>query len=62
SYSIFAAVSEGKSTPQAAGLWDTIPKEARSRILANVFCVKCRDSVTITHDREELGACLKTMA
>ena len=30
------------------GLWGTLPKEARERILANVFCVKCRDSVTIT--------------
>ena len=29
-------------------LWGTIPKEARARILANVFCVKCRGSVTIT--------------
>jgi hypothetical protein len=26
----------------------TIPKEARERILANVFCVKCRGSVIIT--------------
>ncbi len=38
----------GEFTAKAATLWGTIPKEARARILANVFCVKCRDSVTIT--------------
>ena len=30
-------------------LWGTIPQVARARILANVFCVKCRDSVQITN-------------
>jgi len=39
----------GKFTLRAAVLWGTIPKEARERILANVFCVKCRDSVTMTN-------------
>ena len=29
-------------------MWGTIPKEARTRILANVFCVKCGGSVQIT--------------
>lgn len=38
----------GQFSPQAAVLWGTIPKEAREQILANVFCVKCRDSVTIS--------------
>ena len=32
----------GEFTPRAAVLWGTIAKEARERILANVFCVKCR--------------------
>jgi hypothetical protein len=41
-------VREGTFTTKAAVLWGTIPTEARTRILANVFCVKCRDSVTIT--------------
>ncbi len=38
----------GQFTAKAAVLWGMIPKEARVRILANVFCVKCRGSVTIT--------------
>lgn len=42
-------MSEGQLTAKAAVLWGTIPKEARERILAAVFCVKCRDSVAITH-------------
>lgn len=42
-------MNEGKFTPKAAVLWATIPKEARGRILANVFCVKCRASVEITN-------------
>ena len=46
---IVAAMNGGKLTPQAAVLWGTIPKEARERILANVFCVKCRTSVRITN-------------
>ena len=46
---IFAGMSDGKFTPQAAVLWGTIPKEARERILANVLCVKCRTSVQITN-------------
>ena len=40
-------MSEGKFSAKAAVLWSTVPKEARPRILANVFCVKCRDSVQI---------------
>jgi len=41
-------MSEGQFTPRAKVLWSMVPKEARVRILANVFCVKCRDTVTIT--------------
>jgi RNase P subunit RPR2 len=46
-------MNEGKFTPKAAVLWSTIPKEARARILAAVFCVKCRTSVTITNYTSE---------
>ena len=42
-----AAMNDAKFTPRAAVLWGMIPKEARERILANVFCVKCRASVQI---------------
>ena len=41
-------MSDGQFTAKAAVLWGTIPKEARVRIQANVSCVKCRGSVTIT--------------
>jgi hypothetical protein len=62
-----ADMSDGKFTPKAAVLWSTIPKEARARILAAVFCVKCRGSVTITQFTGEerngdvilKGACAK---
>ena len=37
----------GQFTARAALLWGTIPKEARERILKNVFCVKCGGSVEI---------------
>jgi len=40
-------MNNGKFTPKSALLWTMIPKEAQIRILANVFCVKCRDSVQI---------------
>jgi len=48
-------------------LWSAIPKHARERILANVFCVKCRDGVEITNFSGEeqngdvilKGACAK---
>ena len=40
-------MKDGQFTPKAAFLWAMIPKEAQTRILANVFCVKCRDSVQI---------------
>ena len=37
----------GNFTPSAAVLWGVIPREARERILANAFCVRCRGSVQI---------------
>jgi len=57
----------GKFTVRAAVLWGTIPKEARERILANVFCVKCDGPATMTNfTGEELkgdvhlkGSCAK---
>jgi len=42
-------MNDGKFTMRAAVLWGTIPKEARERILANVFCVKCRGPATMTN-------------
>ena len=42
-------MNDGQFTLPAAVLWATIPKEARERILANVFCVKCRGAVVITN-------------
>lgn len=54
----------GKFTTGAAVLWGTIPKEARERILANVWCGKCRGSVTITQftGEEEKGDVVLTGA
>jgi hypothetical protein len=40
---------EGNFSPVAAVLWGVIPREARERILANVFCVKCRRCVTMVN-------------
>ncbi len=42
-------MSDGKFTVRAAVLWGAIPKKARTQILANVFCGKCRGAVTITN-------------
>jgi len=42
-------MSDGKFTTQAAVLWGTIPVESQKRILAAVFCVKCRDAVQIVN-------------
>ncbi len=36
-------------TPQARQLWDAIPAEHRPKLLSNVWCGKCRESVTITN-------------
>ena len=33
----------------AAVLWATVPKEARVRILTNVFCVACSDVTTMVN-------------
>jgi len=43
-------------------LWSSIPKAARERILANVFCVECRASVPITNfsgEERNGDVCLK---
>ena len=32
-------------TPKALLLWSLVPREARARILKNVFCTRCRVSV-----------------
>ena len=36
---------KGPFSARAGVIWGTIPKEARERILKNVFCRKCRGSV-----------------
>ena len=40
-------MTDERFTARAAVLWGTIPKEARERILKNVFCAVCRGSVEI---------------
>ena len=42
-------MSDGKFTTEAAIVWGTIPLISQQRILDNVFCVKCGDSVRITN-------------
>jgi Zn ribbon nucleic-acid-binding protein len=42
-------MNDGQFTPMAAVLWGTLPKEGRARILANLYCPECRDSVTISN-------------
>jgi Zn ribbon nucleic-acid-binding protein len=42
-------MNEGQFTPRAALLWTTIPQEARQRILAHVYCVKCKKGVQIAN-------------
>ena len=34
-------------TRKAAKFWDAIPSSARTEILANVYCVRCRGAVSI---------------
>ena len=36
-------------TPQAAGLWASIPDDKKKLLLSNVWCGKCRHEVTITN-------------
>ncbi len=38
---------EGTFSLDAVVLWGTVPRDARERILKNVFCVKCRTSAEI---------------
>ena len=46
---ILRQMSDDKFTTQAAVLWGVIPLAAKQRILANVFCVKCRGAVQIVN-------------
>ena len=41
-------------TPEAQSRWGKIPEWARKKILDNVFCGKCLDSVTILLERAEM--------
>ena len=34
-------------TPEARKFWELIPAETRHKLLANVWCGDCRDTVTI---------------
>jgi Zn ribbon nucleic-acid-binding protein len=60
-------MNDGQFTLKAAVLWGSIPKEGRLRILANVFCPRCRDSATMSSYKGEerngdvilKGACAK---
>jgi len=55
-------MSEGQFSVRAGVLWGTIPKEARERILKNVFCRKCRGSVEmvgVTGEEEKGDLILK---
>jgi hypothetical protein len=45
----FQQMSDGKFTTRAAVLWGSIPSAAQKRILAAVFCVKCRAPVQIVN-------------
>jgi hypothetical protein len=42
-------MSSSKFTPQAKALWDRIPEAYQQKLLSNVYCTHCRDSVTITN-------------
>lgn len=44
-FGIVTVMLEGDFTTRAAVLWATIPKEARERILENVWCGECGDTV-----------------
>ncbi len=42
-------MSKANFTAQAKAHWDCIPEEYRQKLLSNVYCTHCRDSVTITN-------------
>ncbi len=50
---LFPGMKDGRFTARAALLWAAIPKEARERILKNVFCVECGGSVEIVEFKGE---------
>jgi hypothetical protein len=35
-------------TPEAANVWNTIPKTLKQQFITNVFCSKCRGTVKVT--------------
>ena len=41
-------------TPAAAKRWKRIPQEAQGKILANVWCGNCRDTVQIVLETAEI--------
>jgi hypothetical protein len=36
-------------TPQAQTVWDNVADPAQQKVLANVWCVHCRQAVTMVH-------------
>ena len=42
-------MSKRAFTAEAELLWGTVPAEAKVRILKNVFCTRCRDSVEMVN-------------
>lgn len=46
---------ENSFTPEARCRWKKIPKWAQKKILDNVFCSKCLDSVTIILEKAEMN-------
>lgn len=44
----------GQFIPAAARRWKRIPQEAQGKILANVWCGNCRDSVQIVLETAEI--------
>lgn len=44
---IISIYAKGFFTKEARERWNAIPKLAQAQILENVFCVKCRKSVSI---------------
>jgi hypothetical protein len=42
-------VKKSQFTPEAAILWSSVPEEAKPKILKNVFCAECMDTVEIVN-------------
>ena len=41
-------------TPAAAALWRNVPAWAQAKVLANVYCSRCRHATTISDFRGEV--------